>query len=92
MQKSNCDTYALDFPSGDGQYRLCWHASGGSLYGGFRSGTDIFLEETDTHERLVYSSGGVPVFRVVEHTPDGDIPYDFEWTNNQVSAYIVCEG
>jgi len=75
-----------------------------STLGGFLQGDNIVLFICDIPDNL-YETGEdytanpctgdvvAPVVNVevVEHTPGGDIPYDFKWTNNQVSAYISCD-
>lgn len=53
VNRSSCDT------AGAGEDdRLCWHLGQGNIEGGFRCGSDRFLNASEEWERIVYQRGG----------------------------------
>ena len=51
LAKNSCDTQTTD-----GDQRLCWHTSGGSLNGGWRCGNTKSLGRSNSWERVIYQS------------------------------------
>jgi hypothetical protein len=51
IDRNSCDT-----ASSAGQYRLCWHTSGGNLNHGWRCGTNTDLNSSSAYERLVLTA------------------------------------
>ena len=58
----SCDASGIfNGDSADGANRLCWHTGGGTLNGGWRVGTNVWLNgEPSGFDRLIFSSNGVP--------------------------------
>lgn len=53
VQRSNCDIATGLYP----EKRLCWHAqSVGTLYGGYRCGTNVNLNSSTQYERVIFEA------------------------------------
>ena len=52
LQRSSCDVAAGQYPD----RRLCWHTSGGNMYGGYRCGSNSGLNVSTAFERVVFQS------------------------------------
>jgi hypothetical protein len=54
VRKNSCDIpEAFDPNSPNLEMRLCWHTGGGNLTGGFRCGTELFLQGVPNWERVI---------------------------------------
>jgi hypothetical protein len=56
VNKDTCDYADVT----NGQFRLCFHAAGQALYGGYRAGTNIDLNNSADWTRYIYQSNGTP--------------------------------
>src|SRR5258708_40019473 len=56
ITRNSCDTQAssLNASGLDGDKRLCWHTTGGSIQGGWRCGKNDNLNGDFTFERLLF--------------------------------------
>ena len=59
--RTSCDASGVfNSNSAGAAERLCWHTGGGALQGGWRVGTNTFLNNSSNFERQIYSFNGVP--------------------------------
>ena len=49
-QNNSCDV-----ANGNSQFRMCWHASGGNLSGGYRCGATTGLNGDRTWDRIIFT-------------------------------------
>jgi hypothetical protein len=52
LSRNNCDTATGLFPD----RRLCWHATGSSLQGGYRCGSIVNLNSSAQYERVIFQA------------------------------------
>jgi hypothetical protein len=55
LSRNSCDTSTVNSAK-----RLCWHTSGGSISGGYRSGANMGLNGSTTYRRVIYMSNNAP--------------------------------
>lgn len=59
--RTSCDASGIfDGNIAGADQRLCWHTGGGALDGGWRVGSNAFLNGSQDFERLAFSFNGVP--------------------------------